>query len=260
MTEKQYNEQDKKITEEMFKELEKNYAELELDIPEPKYDKKGNLKNEKEIKNKLKLLLPVFLVLWTRNITITEDKSVETMIITNTFINTLKKANKLPKTMITTSEWQNIMKETLKKRNKQVKIKQVINGNARVLNKQVQKIVNTMYKDGKSWVQTKKVLQNQFGYNERKAKSIAITEKNFYKSEAQLQAIDNITEKVDKIWVHNRANDPRPEHLHAHGEKADKKGYFHIGGRKTKAPQHFGVPNQDINCHCTMRLEIKNEK
>jgi hypothetical protein len=117
-----------------------------------------------------------------------------------------------------------------------------------------------MYKDGKNYKQTAKELQKQFGYNKNKAKSIAITEKNYYKSEAQLKAIDSITENVKKIWVYTGiAKEPREEHLQANGQVADKKGYFNIGGNLTKAPQHFGIASEDINCHCTMRIEIINK-
>ena len=103
-------------------------------------------------------------------------------------------------------------------------------------------------------------MQKQFGYNKSKAKSIAITEKNYYKSEAQLQAIDSISENVKKTWVYTgRAKEPREEHLQADGQVADKKGYFHIGGLKTKAHQHFGRADQDINYHCITRIEKINK-
>ena len=258
MTEKEYNNNDKVITKSMLDEIDNNYKKMSLDIPEPIYDKNGKLKNEKEVKDKLKKILPVIMSLWVANIAITNDNSSKVMINTNTYINAFKSTLKLSKTMITTDEWDKIMVKLLKDRQSKIKIKQVIRGNANILNKQVQDIVNTMYKDGKSWVQTSKELQKQFGYNKNKAKSIAITEKNYYKSEAQLQAIDNISEQVNKIWIHNNlSKDPREPHIEANGQIADNNGYFHVGGFKTKSPQHFGIPSQDINCHCTMRIERK---
>ena len=259
MTEKEYNEQDKKTTQEMYNEITKNYAGLNLPIEKPKYDKNGNLTNEKDVKKSLKEILPILLILWETNLAIVERKSKKIMTNTNVYINTLKKASKMGKTSISTSEWNSIMVALLKERQEAIKIKQVIRGNANVLNKKVQKLVNEMYKDGKSWPQTSKKLQQLYGYNEKKAKSIAITEKNYYKSEAQLQAIDNIKQNVKKTWIHNRAREPRGSHLHAEGQVADKKGYFHIAGLLTEAPQHFGDPSQDINCHCTMRIEVKGE-
>src|SRR5574344_1321227 len=163
----------------------------------------------------------------------------------NLYFNTFKS-----NTSISTKEWNSIMDKILKDRQSKIKIKQVIKGNANVLNKQVQQTVMDFYRNGKNYKQTSKELQKQFGYNKNKAKSIAITEKNYYKSEAQLQAIDNISEKVNKIWIHNNlSKDPRESHIEANGQIADNNGYFHIGGFKTKSPQHFGIPSQDINCH-----------
>src|SRR5574344_605355 len=219
MTEKEYNNNDKVITKSMLDDIDNNYKKMNLDIPKPIYDSKGNLKNKQEVESKLKKILPVIMSLWVANITITNNNSSKVMINTNLYINAFKKDINMVKTMITTDEWDKIMVKLLKDRQSKIKIKQVIRGNANILNKQVQEIVNTMYKDGKSWVQTSKELQKQFGYNKNKAKSIAITEKNYYKSEAQLQAIDNISEKVNKIWIHNNlSKDPRESHIEANGQ------------------------------------------
>ena len=256
MTEKELDKLDNQETIAMLKEIDENYSSLDLPIAEPNYNKNGELTNEKEVKKSLKLILPILLVLWEQNIAISTTKSIKIMTNTNLYVNTLKTALKRPKTSISVKEWNDIMDKLIKDRQKKVKIKQVIRGNANILNKRVQNTVMEMYKNGKNYKQTAKELQKQFGYNKNKAKSIAITEKNYYKSEAQVKAIDNITENVRKIWIHNKANDPRDSHLNANGQIADKKGYFHIGGYKTTAPQHFGIASEDINCHCTMRIEI----
>lgn len=260
MTEKELDKLDNKETIAMLKEIDDNYSSLDLPITEPKYNKNGELTNEKEVKKSLKLILPILLVLWEQNIAITTVKSIKIMTNTNLYINSLKTGLKVSKTSISVKEWNNIMDKLIKDRQKKIKIKQVIRGNANRLNKQVQDTVLKMYKNGKNYKQTAKELQKQFGYNKNKAKSIAITEKNYYKSEAQLQAIDSISENVKKIWVYTgKAKEPREEHLQANGQVADKKGYFHIGGLKTKAPQHFGRADQDINCHCVMRIEKINK-
>ena len=255
MTEKELDKLDNQETIAMLKEIDENYSSLDLPIVEPKYNKNGELTNEKEVKKSLKLVLPILLVLWQQNIAISTTKSIKIMTNTNLYVNTLKTALKRPKTSISVKEWNDIMSKLIKDRQKKVKIKQVIRGNANRLNKQVQDTVLKMYKDGKNYKQTAKELQKQFGYNKAKAKSIAITEKNYYKSEAQLQATDGLNTK--KTWVYTgRAKEPRENHKSANGQVADKKGYFHIGGLKTKAPQHFGRASEDINCHCVMRIEI----
>lgn len=253
MTEKEFNKLDRQTQLEMLKEIDKNYKDLDLNIAIPIYDNNGEIKNKKEVDNSLKDTFKILLTLWTINWAITETKSKKTMTSTNLRINSLKRAKNIARTMIKPDEWNNIMVNVLKKRTKQVKIKQVINGNAKRLNKQVQRVVISGYKDGKKWPQISKELQQEFGYNKNKAKSIAITERNFYKSEAQLQAIKDTP--IKKVWVHNNIGEARLSHLEADGQVADKNGYFNVGGLQTIGPQHFGDPAQDCNCHCTIKLE-----
>ena len=253
MTEKEFNKLDKQTQLEMLKEIDKNYEELDLPITEPKYDNNGEIKNKKEVDNSLKKCLAILFTLWAINWAITETNSKKSMLLVNNRVNSLKRSKNAVKTVITTKEWQKIIDKTVKDRIKKVKIKQVIQGNAKRLNKRVQKTVANGYKQGKRWTQISKELQKEFGYNKNKAKSIAITERNYYKSEAQLQAIKGTD--IKKIWVHNSSKMPRDEHISADGQVADKDGYFYVAGQKTTGPQHFGDPAQDINCRCSLKLE-----
>lgn len=257
MTQKELDKLTNEETIAMLQEIDKNYKGLKLDIAEPKYDDKGELTNEKEVKKSLKLILPILLVLWARNIAISTNKSIKIMNYTNQYFNAVRRGLKVPKTTISVKEWTAIVDKAVKDRQKAIKIKQVISGNARVLNKRVQNTVLDMYKNGKNYKQTAKQLQKEFGYNANKAKQIAITEKNYYKSEAQLQATQDLNTK--KVWIHNHAKEPRETHLKADGQVADKNGYFHIGEYKTEAPQHFGIASEDIYCHCTMRIDVIDE-
>lgn len=259
MTQNEFNKLDKQEQVEMLKEVEEQFN-VDLPIVEPKYDDDGNIKNQKEVDNSLKKVLPIALSIWSLSYAVIKDKCIKTMVYTNNFVNSLKKAKKLQKTMITTEEWEKIIDKTVKDREKRIKIKQVIKGNANLLNKRVQETVKNGYKNGKNYKQISKELQKQFGYSEGKAKTIAITERNYYKSSAQLAAIENCSKFVKKTWIHNPSRMPRDSHVHADGQVADKKGYFKVNGYKTKAPQHFGIASQDINCHCTMRIEIEEGK
>ncbi len=67
---------------------------------------------------------------------------------------------------------------------------------------------------------------------------------------------DGVIEKngLIKQWLHSRgaSEKPRPHHQQAEGKEADKNGYFTIGGKKTKYPNGFGDPAEDINCNCTI--------
>lgn len=253
MTEKELDKLTIEETNAMLKDIDENYKGLKLNIARPKYNSKGELTNEKEVKSSLKLILPILIVLWTANLTATTKRSIKIMGYTNIYFNSVRRGLKVPKTTISVKEWTKIVDKAVKDRQKAIQIKQVINGNARVLNKRVQNTVLKMYKDGKNYKQTAKELQKEFGYNKNKAKQIAITEKNYYKSEAQLQATKDLN--VKKTWIHGKAKEPRETHLEADGQIADKNGYFHIGQYKTLAPQHIGVASEDIFCHCTMRVD-----
>jgi len=256
MTDKELDKLDNKETVAMYKEIDDNYSSLDLPIKEPKFNKNGELTNEKEVKKSLKLILPILLILWTKNIAISTNKSIKVMTYTNMFFNEARKVLKVPKKAISIKEWNDIMDKTIKDRKTKIKIKQVINGNAKILNKKVQDTVLKMYKDGKNYKQTAKALQKEFSYNKNKAKQIAITEKNFYKSEAQLQATQGLN--IKKTWVHTSlAKEPRQSHIDANGKSViGRDTYFNVGGNKTKAPQHFGMASEDINCHCIMRIEV----
>jgi hypothetical protein len=243
----------------MLIEIDNRYKRLSLKIPAPIYDKQGRLRNIKEVKNALKKIQPQIQDLWNDNLNIIDKYSKTTM--TNNFIlfEIAKIKLDMKSNLITEEAWYKTQNKLLLARHKKIKIKQVINGNARILNKRVQTLVNDMYKNGKSWVQTKKALQQEYGYNAGRAKRIAITEKLYYKSEAQLQGIKGLD--VYKTWIYNnKAKEPRIHH-----EEADKKVVrgatkeFQIGAYRTQAPQHFGLPSEDINCHCTMRIDLTDE-
>src|SRR5574344_3083337 len=89
MTEKELDKLDNKETIAMLKEIDDNYSSLDLPITEPKYNKNGELTNEKEVKKSLKLILPILLALWEYNIAIVTNKSIKIMTNTNLYVNTL---------------------------------------------------------------------------------------------------------------------------------------------------------------------------
>lgn len=251
---------------EMLKQINKEYAELELPEIEPEYDKEGKITNEKEIKKALKVILPILVLLWS-NIGQIQDKTSRDMIVYNfTYYNALKgkiktlkieEIKKLSKTTLNSKKWNKIINQIVKDRQKAVKIKQVIKGNARILNNKLQRQIVSMYKAGKSKPQIAKKIAETMGYSKAKAKSIAMTEVNFYKSEAQLRAIKENDLKVKKIWIHNGAREPRPHHMSANGQEViGIDTPFIVGGMETTAPQHFGMAGEDVNCHCTMRVEV----
>ena len=126
-------------TNAMLQEIDRNYKGLDLPIVEPRYNKDGELTNEKEVKKSLKLILPILLVLWTRNIAISTSKSINIMNYTNQYFNAVRRGLKVPKTTISVKEWTAIVDKAVKDRQKAIKIKQVNSGNAKTLKKKMQK-------------------------------------------------------------------------------------------------------------------------
>lgn len=249
----------------MLHEIDKNYKELDLPEINPIYDSEGNIKNEKEIKAQLKKILAIVTILWLTNSTIIDNSSIKTTTYTFSYYNALKQnlvritakeIKELSKTTMSSKKWTKIINKLVKERQKTIKIKQVIKGNANVLNRKLQNKIVSMYKAGKTKPQIAKEISKTMGYNKNKAKSIAMTEVNYYKSEAQIQATKGLN--IKKTWIHNPiAKEPRDSHIQADGQTViGNDTMFNVGGIETIAPQHFGIASEDINCHCTMQIEI----
>ena len=141
---------DNKQTLAMLIEIDNNYKNISLKIPAPKYDKNGKLKNAKEIKEALKKLKPELEKVWDNNLDIIDKYSK--MTLTNNYIifELLKTKLNMTTGMISVEEWNKIQDKLLRERQRKIKIKQVMKGNKNHLNKQVQKLVNDMYRDGYS--------------------------------------------------------------------------------------------------------------
>ncbi len=154
--------------------------------------------------------------------------------------------------------------KTIKKRKKIIRWDQVIRGNSRKLDKAVAKIVKDGIKNSKTTRQIQDQLEKQMGLNRGKAKAIARTETNYYKSEAKLQVgirQEKAGNPIIKTWVYTYlSKEPRPEHQLANGQTVEGiNGLFSIGGYQTTGPHHFGVASQDINCMCDMRVEFARD-
>jgi hypothetical protein len=151
---------------------------------------------------------------------------------------------------------------TVKKRKDIIKWNRVIQSNTKVLDKRVSRIVKKGIAESKTARQIQAELEKTMMMNRGKAKAIARTETNFYKSESKMQVgsqQEKNGETIVKTWVYTHlSNEPRESHLNASGQMVEGlDSYFSIGGYKTKAPQHFGLASQDINCTCDMRMEFK---
>lgn len=75
-----------------------------------------------------------------------------------------------------------------------------------------------------------------------------------------LQCYDELKSQgynVTKHWVYTyESKVARQSHVNSDGLVANEDGYFIIDGHLTKAPSMFGIPEQDYNCKCGIKLEV----
>lgn len=254
MNKQEYESQVKSIVSKLTKDIDKNYN-VKLPIIEPIYQD-GELKNKNDVKKQQSVLTKLIGVIWVANALIMENANRDVSYANFAYYNSVKEQIGLP--IYTRSEINKVIDAFVKDRSNQVKIKQVIEGNAKVLNNRMQKQIKDLYQSGATKVDIQKALKKEFMVNSSKAKTIATTEVNYYKSEAQLKATQGLD--VKKIWRHKRAKEPRETHLSANGQEVlghDTK--FKVGEYSTVSPQHFGIASEDINCHCEVEIIVLNK-
>jgi len=92
-----------------------------------------------------------------------------------------------------------------------------------------------------------------------KAKRVVQTEAHRVKEQAREEAIEHAEEQgvvFKKIWVATLDDVTRDTHAELDGQEADEEGYFHFNGMSAKYPGGWGDPAMDINCRCTVRVEV----
>ncbi len=245
----------------LLRDIDRQYTAATKDLKaqiEPILKAKG-----KSQKQKIAALTAILTALWVLNAEriITTSKAVmETTWIFYEYAS-IKAGNPL---ILPNKEISELIGKTVKKRTDIIKWNRVIKANTKILDKRVSTIVKKGISESKTARQIQAELEKTMGMNRGKAKAIARTETNFYKSESKMQVGKKQEAKGNKIiktWVYTHlSNEPREHHLNASGQTVEGiDGLFTIGGFKTKAPQHFGLASQDINCTCDMRVEFDKE-
>jgi hypothetical protein len=70
-------------------------------------------------------------------------------------------------------------------------------------------------------------------------------------------AADRLGIKVKRVWVATSDDRTRDSHKAMDGKEADDDGLFTLpSGVRTEGPGMSGVAEEDINCRCTVRVEI----
>lgn len=118
---------------------------------------------------------------------------------------------------------------------------------------------------GKGYSKMAKAISDKTNIAVNSALRIARTEGHRVQSAAKIvgfekveKAADVLGMEISRVWVANLDDSTRDTHGAMDGQAADENGMFTSpSGATAEAPGMFGVPEEDINCRCTVRTEIK---
>ncbi|MDW7673188.1 MAG: phage minor head protein [Bacillota bacterium] len=112
---------------------------------------------------------------------------------------------------------------------------------------------------GESYQRMAKRFKDALENDAVKAVRVAKTEGHRVQQEGLAQSLEHAENqglRTRKRWVSTLDSKTRDSHQALDGKAADKDGYFRIRGRAAQYPGGFGVAEEDINCRCTIRIEI----
>jgi len=258
-----YNKLTYKEQRELIKYINDNYKLTTKEI-------NNKIQNILDSKNKeqRKLILsitPLIVLLWNKNSKKIIGSSENIMQDTWLFFEyvSVKKLNN-SKVLLSSNDIAKRIQTTIKKRESIIKWNNITKSNTRLLDRRVRNIIKSGISNNKTARQIREELTKTMNLNKGKAKSIAVTETNYYKSESKLQSGRLHQSKgntIIKTWIYTyMSNEHRPNHIMANGQKVvgiDTK--FNVGGKSTIAPQHFGIASEDINCSCDYKIEYMED-
>lgn len=107
--------------------------------------------------------------------------------------------------------------------------------------------------------EVKDAIRTKFGqYTDSGAARIAETTANFTTNRAQKDAWEGFN--VERMWLSRRDGNVRDAHAKADGQKADKNGFFYVGGEAMPHPGGGSDPKNNIRCRCYQRPRIITEE
>lgn len=136
--------------------------------------------------------------------------------------------------------------------------------NINLLNNRVKQTVATGLIQGDGYVVTARKLKPLIERSLNDSLRIVRTESKRAQTAGNLLSIEKVetfaeNKKIDtqRIWVATIDQNTRDDHIDMDGEPADANGIFTLpDGTTTEGPGLSGVAEQDINCRCTVILQI----
>lgn len=117
---------------------------------------------------------------------------------------------------------------------------------------------------GEGYAKIAKRLEKSTEMSANKTIRIVRTEGHRAQSVGRKLAVDNVESaadrlgiKIKRVWVATSDDRTRDSHKAMDGKEADDDGLFTLpSGVRTEGPGMSGVAEEDINCRCTVRVEV----
>lgn len=152
-----------------------------------------------------------------------------------------------------------LKKIQLQQRQKEKIINQKVAG--KNTNQRLDRNQRKLKKDINKLKKEKKTLLKRFSQEARRTRNLFKNENHRLKERVKNFAFnlaENLGFEFNRVW-HCVFRNSRDAHKEMHLQKADKDGYFHSGGYKTKYPKGFGIARLDCNCQCYVTVERKEK-
>ncbi len=133
-----------------------------------------------------------------------------------------------------------------------------------VANRQVREAITRGIIQGQPYEQIGERITERMEVSASKALRIARTETHRCQQQGRLDAYEHADEQgveMEKAWLSTVDSVTRDDHQDLDGQTVGMDEDFTLpSGETASAPGMFGVPEQDINCRCSVRAQIKGFK
>ena len=113
---------------------------------------------------------------------------------------------------------------------------------------------------GESYQKTARRIKERMDVGATNTLRIAQTENHRVQTVGRLRSFDQAEEygvQAKRVWVSTLDDATRETHQDMDGQVADEDGMFDVDGIEAEGPGLTGDPAEDINCRCTIRMEIE---
>jgi len=132
--------------------------------------------------------------------------------------------------------------------------------NSQRLRRQLREQLSRGLIQGEGYQKIARRLKERMDVGASEAVRIARTECHRAQTQGRLDSIGRAEKagvQAVRVWVATLDDRTRDTHADLDGQRADEDGYFDINGIQAEGPGLTGAAEEDINCRCTVRLEIE---